>query len=98
VELVVLRGPGGGGAGEGPTASAVMADVIDLAPRGTAAADLQPARGLAAPVAAKTATAALLPAADGLLDRKPGALKVRPVWVRRAAYPSTRCALNMVFG
>ena len=51
VEQVVLRGPG---AGEGPTASAVMADICDLArglrlpPFGQPAASLQPAQAATA--------------------------------------------------
>ena len=70
VGQIVLRGPG---AGEGPTASAVMADVIDLA-RGTRLPTFgQPAATLAAPVAAKTATPAAWYMRMTLLD-KPGAL------------------------
>lgn len=70
VGQVVLRGPG---AGEGPTASAVMADVLDLA-RGTRLATFgQPAHLLAQPVAARTATPAAWYLRMTLLD-KPGAL------------------------
>ena len=70
VGQVVLRGAG---AGEGPTASAVMADVIDLA-RGTRLSTFgRPAASLVAPVAAK----ANAPAPHYLrmtLQDKPGAL------------------------
>jgi homoserine dehydrogenase len=70
VEQVVLRGPG---AGEGPTASAVMADVIDIA-RGTRLSTFgQPAATLSHARPAKAAT----PAPFYLrmaLDDKPGAL------------------------
>lgn len=67
---IVLRGPG---AGEGPTASAVMSDVLDLA-RGLRLPTFgQPAATLATPVAAKTATPAAWYMRMTLLD-KPGAL------------------------
>ena len=67
---IVLRGPG---AGEGPTASAVMADVIDLA-RGIRLPTFgQPAASLATPIAAKSATPAAWYLRMTLLD-KPGAL------------------------
>ena len=70
VGQIVLRGAG---AGEGPTASAVMADVIDLA-RGTRLSTFgRPAASLAAPIAAKASA----PAAHYLrmtLQDKPGAL------------------------
>ncbi len=70
VGQVVLRGAG---AGRGPTASAVMADVIDLA-RGTRLSTFgRPATSLAAPTHAK----AMAPAAHYLrmtLQDKPGAL------------------------
>ena len=70
VGQIVLRGPG---AGEGPTASAVMADVMDLA-RGTRLPTFgQPAASLATAVAAKTATPAAWYLRMTLLD-KPGAL------------------------
>ncbi|MEH6774978.1 MAG: homoserine dehydrogenase [Cereibacter changlensis] len=70
VGQIVLRGPG---AGEGPTASAVMADVIDLA-RGLRLPTFgQPASRLAVPVAAKVATPAPYYLRMTLLD-KPGAL------------------------
>ena len=70
VGQIVLRGAG---AGEGPTASAVMADVIDIA-RGLRLPTFgQPASGLAVPVAAKTATPAPYYLRMTLLD-KPGAL------------------------
>jgi homoserine dehydrogenase len=70
VGQIVLRGPG---AGEGPTASAVMADVIDLA-RGIRLPTFgQPATTLATPVAARTATPAAWYLRMTLLD-KPGAL------------------------
>jgi len=70
VGRIVLRGPG---AGMGPTASAVMADVMDLA-RGTRMPVFgQPASTLARPVAASTATPAPWYLRMLLLD-KPGAL------------------------
>ena len=70
VGQIVLRGPG---AGEGPTASAVMADVIDIA-RGLRLPTFgQPAANLATPMAAKTATPAPYYLRMTLLD-KPGAL------------------------
>ena len=70
VGQIVLRGPG---AGEGPTASAVMADVIDIA-RGLRLPTFgQPAADLAIPIAAKTATPAPYYLRMTLLD-KPGAL------------------------
>jgi homoserine dehydrogenase len=70
VGQIVLRGPG---AGEGPTASAVMADVMDLA-RGIRLPTFgQPAVTLTTPIAAKTATAAAWYLRMMLLD-KPGAL------------------------
>ena len=70
VGQIVLRGPG---AGEGPTASAVMADVIDIA-RGLRLPTFgQPAANLAIPIAAKTATPAPYYLRMTLLD-KPGAL------------------------
>ena len=70
VGQIVMRGPG---AGEGPTASAVMGDVIDLA-RGLRLPTFgQPAASLAAPVPAKAATPAPWYLRMTLLD-KPGAL------------------------
>jgi homoserine dehydrogenase len=70
VGQIVLRGPG---AGMGPTASAVMGDVIDLA-RGTRLPTFgQPAATLAEPMAAKSATPASYYLRMTLLD-KPGAL------------------------
>ena len=70
VGQIVLRGPG---AGEGPTASAVMADVIDIA-RGLRLPTFgQPATRLQTPIAAKTATPAPYYLRMTLLD-KPGAL------------------------
>ena len=70
VGQVVLRGPG---AGAGPTASAVMADVIDLA-RGVRVPTFgQPAATLAVPVAAQAAAPAPWYLRMTLLD-KPGAL------------------------
>ena len=70
VGQIVLRGPG---AGEGPTASAIMADVIDIA-RGLRLPTFgQPAANLAIPIAAKTATPAPYYLRMTLLD-KPGAL------------------------
>ena len=70
VGQIVMRGPG---AGEGPTASAVMGDVIDIA-RGLRLPTFgQPAASLAIPIAAKTATPAPYYLRMTLLD-KPGAL------------------------
>ena len=70
VGQIVLRGPG---AGEGPTASAVMGDVIDLA-RGIRVPSFgQPAATLATPIAASTAAPAPFYLRMTLLD-KPGAL------------------------
>lgn len=70
VGQIVLRGPG---AGEGPTASAVMGDVIDLA-RGLRLPTFgQPAATLAQAVPAKAATPAPWYLRMALLD-KPGAL------------------------
>ena len=70
VGQIVLRGPG---AGMGPTASAVMADVIDIA-RGIRLPTFgQPAASLATPQAAKSATPASYYMRMTLLD-KPGAL------------------------
>ncbi|NUB46318.1 homoserine dehydrogenase [Fertoebacter nigrum] len=70
VGQIVLRGAG---AGMGPTASAVMGDVIDLA-RGIRLPTFgQPATTLASPVAARVATAAPWYLRMTLLD-KPGAL------------------------
>ena len=70
VGQIVMRGPG---AGEGPTASAVMADVIDIA-RGIRLPTFGvPAATLATPLAAKTATPAAWYLRMTLLD-KPGAL------------------------
>jgi len=70
VGQIVLRGPG---AGEGPTASAVMADVIDIA-RGTRLSTFgQPATSLIAAIPAVVATPAAWYLRMTLLD-KPGAL------------------------
>jgi homoserine dehydrogenase len=70
VGQIVLRGPG---AGMGPTASAVMGDVIDLA-RGIRIPTFgQPTTSLATPTAAKAATPAPYYLRMTLLD-KPGAL------------------------
>jgi homoserine dehydrogenase len=70
VGQIVLRGPG---AGQGPTASAVMADVIDLA-RGLRLPTFGiPATELAEPTAASSATPAPYYLRMTLLD-KPGAL------------------------
>ena len=75
VGQIVLRGPG---AGMGPTASAVMADVIDIA-RGLRLPTFGiPAAALAAPVPASSATPAPYYLRMTLLD-KPGALaKIAP--------------------
>jgi homoserine dehydrogenase len=70
VGQIVLRGPG---AGEGPTASAVMADVIDIA-RGVRMPTFgRPAASLAKPVAAAAAAPAPWYLRMTLID-KPGAL------------------------
>jgi homoserine dehydrogenase len=70
VEQIVLRGPG---AGMGPTASAVMADVIDIA-RGTRLSTFgQPAATLARCTPASCATPAPYYLRMALVD-KPGAL------------------------
>jgi homoserine dehydrogenase len=70
VEQIVLRGPG---AGEGPTASAVMGDVCDIA-RGMHHPGLRPARGLARPRTARQCRKPrLFLPAPGAVD-KPGAL------------------------
>jgi len=67
---IVLRGAG---AGEGPTASAVMSDVLDIA-RGIRVSTFgQPAATLAEPVSAKASAAAPYYLRMALLD-KPGAL------------------------
>jgi homoserine dehydrogenase len=67
---IVMRGPG---AGQGPTASAVMGDVLDIA-RGTRVSTFgQPAHTLADPTPAKTATPSSWYLRMTLLD-KPGAL------------------------
>jgi homoserine dehydrogenase len=70
VGQIVLRGPG---AGQGPTASAVMGDVIDLARGFRVSTFGQPAASLARPVPAQTATPAPYYLRMTLLD-KPGAL------------------------
>jgi homoserine dehydrogenase len=70
VGQIVMRGPG---AGMGPTASAVMGDVVDLA-RGIRVPTFgRPATGLAVPVAAATTAPAPYYLRMTLLD-KPGAL------------------------
>jgi homoserine dehydrogenase len=70
VGQIVLRGPG---AGEGPTASAVMGDVMDIARGYRLPVFGQPAATLAEPVAARAATPAPYYIRMTLLD-KPGAL------------------------
>lgn len=70
VGQIVLRGPG---AGEGPTASAIMADVIDIARGFRLSTFGRPAASLADPVAARSATPAPYYLRATLLD-KPGAL------------------------
>jgi homoserine dehydrogenase len=70
VGQIVLRGPG---AGEGPTASAVLGDVIDLARGFRRPVFGQPAATLAQPVAALSATPAPHYLRMTLID-KPGAL------------------------
>ena len=70
VGQIVLRGPG---AGMGPTASAIMADVLDIA-RGIRLPTFgQPAHSLATPLPAKSTTPASYYLRMTLLD-KPGAL------------------------
>src|SRR6056297_3154207 len=70
VEQIVLRGPG---AGEGPTASAVMSDVMDIA-RGIRVSTFgQPASGLQQATAARATTPAPYYLRMALED-KPGAL------------------------
>ena len=70
VGQIVMRGPG---AGMGPTASAVMSDVIDLA-RGTRISTFgQPASTLSKPISAKTVTPASYYLRMTLLD-KPGTI------------------------
>jgi homoserine dehydrogenase len=70
VGQIVMRGPG---AGSGPTASAVMGDVIDLARGFRVSTFGVPASALTAPTPAKTATPAPYYLRMTLLD-KPGAL------------------------
>jgi homoserine dehydrogenase len=70
VGQIVLRGPG---AGEGPTASAVLSDVMDIARGDRIAPFGQPASGLEAAVGAQTAVPARYYLRMELLD-KPGAL------------------------
>lgn len=70
VGQIVMRGPG---AGQGPTASAVMGDVVDIARGYRLPVFGQPAATLAEPVAAKSATPAPYYIRMTLLD-KPGAL------------------------
>ena len=70
VGQIVLSGPG---AGEGPTASAVMSDVMDLARGSRLATFGQPATGLQKAVAAESAAAVPFYLRMALLD-KPGAL------------------------
>jgi homoserine dehydrogenase len=71
VGQIVLRGPG---AGEGPTASAVMGDVCDIA-RGITRAGLRPARGHAGPRPARQRRKPAPVSTCGLaLIDKPGAL------------------------
>ena len=70
VGQIVLRGPG---AGMGPTASAIMGDVIDIARGFRMPTFGQPAHSLATPQAAKSSTPASYYLRMMLLD-KPGAL------------------------
>jgi homoserine dehydrogenase len=70
VGQIVLRGPG---AGQGPTASAVLSDIIDIARGNRLQTFGQPAHSLAVPVAASTGTAAAYYLRMTLVD-KPGAL------------------------
>ncbi len=76
VGQIVLRGPG---AGEGPTASAVLSDVMDIARGDRISTFGQPASALEPAVGAQTAIPARYYLRMELLD-KPGALaKVAPV-------------------
>ncbi len=70
VGQIVLRGAG---AGSGPTASAVMSDVIEIARGSRLPTFGQPAHSLATPTAARTASPAPFYMRMALLD-KPGAL------------------------
>ncbi len=70
VGQIVLRGPG---AGEGPTASAIMADVIEIARGSRLSTFGQPAATLAAPIPAKATAPAPYYLRMELAD-KPGAL------------------------
>ncbi len=70
IEQVILRGPG---AGEGPTASAVMGDVMDIARGFRLSVFGQPASTLEAPISAKAMGSKPWYMRMGLLD-KPGAL------------------------
>ncbi len=70
VGQIVLRGPG---AGAGPTSSAVMGDVIDIARGSRLPTFGRPAASLAKPIAAKTAAPAAYYLRMTLID-KPGAL------------------------
>jgi homoserine dehydrogenase len=70
VEQIVLRGPG---AGEGPTASAVMADVLDIARGNTLPVFGIPAHQLAAPEPAAASAPAAFYLRMSLID-KPGVL------------------------
>jgi homoserine dehydrogenase len=70
VGQIVLRGPGAGG---GPTASAVMADVIDIARGNRTPIFGRPAASLVKPVAAQAAAPAPFYLRMTLID-KPGAL------------------------
>ncbi len=70
VGQIVLRGPG---AGQGPTASAILSDVIDIARGNRLPTFGQPAISLATPIAAATSTAAPYYLRMTLID-KPGAL------------------------
>ncbi|WP_413718299.1 homoserine dehydrogenase [Silicimonas sp. MF1-12-2] len=70
VDQIVLRGPG---AGEGPTASAVMADVLDIARGNTVSVFGIPADQLAAPEPAAASAPAAFYVRMSLID-KPGVL------------------------
>ena len=70
VEQIVLRGPG---AGEGPTASAVMADILDIARGNTLPVFGIPADQLAAPEPAAASAPAAFYLRMSLID-KPGVL------------------------
>ncbi len=88
VEQIVLRGPG---AGEGPTASAVMGDVCDIARGLRLPVFGQPAGTLTAEPSARSVLPAPFYVRLALAD-KPGALAKVAAALERPASPSTACA------